>query len=77
MRVRILQYRGRCIGCNACVEENKNRWMMSRKDGKGLLIGGTETKGISRIEVPEDEYDSALGAAAKCTVNIIKVERIN
>lgn len=76
MRVRIYQYRGNCIGCNACVEENKHRWMMSRKDGKCTLIGGTEHKGIFKIEVPEDEYDSAMSAATKCPVNIIKVERV-
>ena len=73
MMVRIFQQRSRCIGCNACVEENKNRWRMSRKDGKCTLIGGVEKKGIFRIEVLQDEYISAKNAADKCPVKIIRV----
>ena len=76
MRVRIFQYRNKCIGCNACVEENRHRWRMSRKDGKCTLVGGVEKKGIYRIDLPEDEYESALAAAAKCPVKIIQVEQI-
>ncbi len=73
MMVRIFQQRSKCIGCNACVEENKNRWRMSRKDGKCTLIGGIEKKGVFRVEVTEDEYKSALSAAEKCPVKIIQV----
>ncbi len=43
--VRITQLRAKCIGCNACVEADKYRWRVSKKDGKCTLIGGTEKKG--------------------------------
>ncbi len=76
MRVRIIQYRNNCIGCNACVEENKNRWMMSRKDGKCTLIEGKEKNGFFSIIVLEDEYESAKSAADKCPVRIIQVQKI-
>ncbi len=40
--VRIFFQRAKCIGCNACVESNKNRWRISRADGKSTLVGGIE-----------------------------------
>jgi Fe-S-cluster-containing dehydrogenase component len=43
--IRIQQHRYKCIGCNACVEADKYRWRISKKDGKSTLVGGTEKKG--------------------------------
>lgn len=71
--VKIFQQRSKCIGCNACVEENKNRWRMSRKDGKCTLVGAVDKKGIFRVEVADEEYESAIKAAEKCPVKIIQV----
>jgi len=44
--IEIVQYRSKCIGCNACVEASATRWRMSRKDGKCTLVGGKNNKGI-------------------------------
>lgn len=74
--VRILHYRHKCIGCNACVEVNRQRWRMSRKDGKSTLIGGKEVKGIFRIETENEECELNLKAAKNCPVKIIKVEKL-
>jgi ferredoxin len=74
--VRIYHQRQKCIGCNACVEANKERWRMSRKDGKSTLIGGKNIKGIYRTEVENDECRSLMRAAKNCPVRIIKTEKI-
>lgn len=73
--IRILQHRHKCIGCNACVEVDKYRWRMSRKDGKCTLIGGTEKKGWFSVVVEEDELPAVEAAARHCPVNIIRFDR--
>ena len=75
--VRVIQYRSKCIGCNACVEAAFYRWRISRKDGKCTLVGGTEKKGVFLAMVGDDEYESNMIAARNCPVNIIKVEKVN
>ncbi|MCX8143988.1 MAG: ferredoxin [Bacteroidia bacterium] len=75
-QVRIIHYRQKCIGCNACVEAAEQRWRMSKKDGKSVLLGSKEKKGIYSAIVNEQEYESNLEAAKNCPVNIIKVEII-
>lgn len=74
--VRIFQHRSKCIGCNACVEADKNRWRMSRRDGKCTLVGGKEKKGIYRTEVDDGEWNSVMKAVKNCPVNIIRAEKI-
>ncbi|MBI4930367.1 MAG: ferredoxin [Bacteroidetes bacterium] len=73
--VKIFHYRAKCIGCNACVETNKNRWRMSRKDGKSMLLGAISKKGVFRTEVEDDEYKSIMKAVKNCPVKIIKIEK--
>jgi ferredoxin len=75
--VRISQLRAKCIGCNACVEADKYRWRISKKDGKCILIGGKENKGWYSILVDDDEYDANIIASKHCPVNIIKIEKVS
>lgn len=75
--VRITQLRAKCIGCNACVEADKYRWRVSKKDGKCTLIGGTEKKGWFSVLVDDHEYDANLIASKHCPVNIIKIEKVS
>lgn len=75
--VRITQLRAKCIGCNACVEADKYRWRVSKKDGKCTLIGGKEKKGWYTVLVEDDEYDANLIASNHCPVNIIKIEKVS
>ena len=71
--VRILFFRGKCIGCNGCVEAAPNRWRVSKKDGRCNLIEGKEKKGVFQVLVNEDEYLENVQAAANCPVKIIQV----
>lgn len=73
--IRIFHYRQKCIGCNACVEADRARWRMSRKDGKSTLVGGKDKKGIYMAEVHEDELGSVMKAVKNCPVKIIKAEK--
>ncbi|MBI2258928.1 MAG: ferredoxin [Flavobacteriia bacterium] len=74
--IKVLQLRHKCIGCNACVEADKYRWRMSKKDGKSTLIAGKEKKGWF-IAVVEDEEENRLETAKKhCPVNIIRWEKV-
>lgn len=73
--IRIYHYRHKCIGCNACVEVNNERWRMSRKDGKSTLVGGKSVKGVFRVEAENEEYALNFKAAKNCPVKIIKIEK--
>lgn len=74
--IRILQHRFKCIGCNACVEADKYRWRISKKDGKSTLIGGVEKKGWFSVVVDDDEQMALEAAKKHCPVNIIRFEEI-
>lgn len=72
----IIQYRSKCIGCNACVEAAAYRWRMSKKDGKCTLIGAKEKKGIYVIKVNDFELDDNMMAMKNCPVNIIQINTL-
>lgn len=74
--IRVLQHRHKCIGCNACVEADKFRWRVSKKDGKCTLIGGIEKKGWYQVIVDDDEANALEAAASHCPVRIIRYEHI-
>ena len=71
--ITITLQRDKCIGCNYCVEHAPQRWAMSKKDGKSVLIGARERRGFFTVKVNEDELESKLNAAKACPVKIIKV----
>ncbi len=73
-KIRVIQFRAKCIGCNACVEAAPQRWRMSKKDGKSVLLGGKEKKGIYSVFIHADELESNQLAAKNCPVHIIRVE---
>lgn len=72
----ITQQREKCIGCNYCVEEAPERWVMSQKDGKSILVDSIPNKGFYTVRVHDEEYDANLNAAKSCPVNIIHIKRI-
>lgn len=74
--IRVLQHRHKCIGCNACVEADKFRWRISKKDGKCTLIGGIEKKGWFQVLVDDEEESQLTAAAAHCPVRIIRFEKV-
>lgn len=72
----ITQQRGKCIGCNYCVELAPDHWRMSKKDGLCTLIGSTNKRGFFTVRLNDDEYNDNLKAAKACPVNIIDVKLI-
>ncbi|MDD8019414.1 MAG: ferredoxin [Bacteroidota bacterium] len=74
--IRITHFRKKCIGCNACVEVAPDRWRVSKKDGKSVLVGGTQKRNATILIVGDDELEANLIASKMCPTNIIKVEKI-
>lgn len=72
--ITIIHQRDKCIGCNYCVEFAPQRWIMSKKDGKAVLIGAKEKNKFWVVKVHEEEEESNRKAAAACPVNIITVK---
>ncbi len=68
--------RDKCIGCNYCVELAFERWRMSKKDGKAVLLGSVNKKGFHNLRVDDGEYEMNKKAADACPVNIIDVRQI-
>ncbi len=68
--------REKCIGCNYCVEMHAERFRMSKKDGKSVLLNSLEKKGFHTAKVRDEELDFAQSAAKACPVNIIQVKQI-
>ncbi len=72
----ISHYRDKCIGCNACVEIAPEQWAMSRRDGKSVLIGAREKKGVYTVRLPDEAWEANRKAAEACPVNIIKIQKL-
>ncbi|MCB0835425.1 MAG: ferredoxin [Bacteroidetes bacterium] len=71
---RIIFFRGKCIGCNGCVEAAPDRWRISRKDGRCNLVGGKQKKNTYQTIVSMEEYEQNEKAATNCPVKIIRLE---
>ena len=67
--------REKCIGCNYCIELAYNRFRMSKKDGKSVLLGATEKKGFHTVRVGDEELEENIKAAEACPVKIIRVTK--
>ena len=72
--VRIIHQRGKCIGCNYCVEVAPATWRMNNKDGKASLIGGKQKKDFFILITTDDNLDTNIEAMELCPVKIIKTE---
>ncbi|BDD08668.1 hypothetical protein FUAX_11000 [Fulvitalea axinellae] len=71
--ITIIHQRDKCIGCNYCVELAQERWRMSKKDGKSVLLGAKDKRGFWSVKVGEDELEENQRAAEACPVNIIQI----
>lgn len=72
----VSQNRKKCIGCNYCVELAQEFWRMSKKDGKSVLLGAKEKKGMYTIRLENEFCEMNKAAAKACPVNIIKVKQL-
>lgn len=70
---RIIHYRDKCIGCYACVEVAPDRWRISRKDGKSVLLGGIQKKNTWSVLIHDIELPENIQASENCPVNVIRV----
>lgn len=73
--IRISHQRMKCVGCFACVIVAGDQWRMSRKDGKSVLVGAYEKKGIYTLEIGEHDYLQNKKAEQMCPARIIKVNK--
>lgn len=69
--------RDKCIGCNYCAELAPEKFRMSKKDGKSVLLRSVEKKGFHTLKDPDDSVFEDVDKAAKaCPVKIISVKKI-
>jgi len=71
--IRVIQQRDKCIGCNACVEADPNRWRMSMKDGKCTLVNGQLKGQMYNLLVGDEELPQLEQAIRNCPVKIIRL----
>ena len=71
--IQIIYLRHKCIGCNACVEQAPEHWIMSKKDGKSFLRKGQKKGDYYIKNISYLEYDENVRAAQNCPVKIIQV----
>lgn len=72
----ITHFRKKCIGCNYCVEIAQEYWRMSKKDGKSVLLGAKDKKGIHTLRTDDGALELNQSAARACPVNVIQVREI-
>ena len=75
--IQIVYRRKKCIGCNYCVELTPDRWRMNKKDGRSVLLGSRNKKGLYTVEVNEVEYEANKASAQVCPVKIIRINKLN
>lgn len=67
--------RNKCIGCNYCAELAPHKFVMSKKDGKSVLLHSVEKKGFFTLKEPDHSLLEEIDNAAKaCPVRIISVK---
>lgn len=71
---KLIHYRQRCIGCNACVEIDYEHWRISKRDGKATLINGIDKKGIYQLAIKNTDIEICESVVKACPVNVIRIE---
>jgi ferredoxin len=69
----IIHQREKCIGCNYCVEIAPEKWRMSKKDGKSVLLGAVNKKGFWSVKISDHQVEANEKAALSCPVKVIQV----
>ena len=75
--IQIVYKRDKCIGCNYCIELAPDRWRMNKKDGRSVLLGSRNKKGLYTVEVDETEYEINKASAQVCPMKIIRINKLN
>lgn len=69
---KLVHFRGKCIGCNSCVEHAPNFWKMD-SDGKSTLQDSVKKKEIYVKEIDDLFVAENKLAEKDCPVKIIRV----
>ena len=69
----IIHHRKKCIGCHYCVDVAPDFFSMDENDGKALLVGAKEKKGIFTLRIIDSFLLSAKQAQSVCPSKIIDV----
>lgn len=72
---KIIHYRNKCIGCGICYELQPEYWVMSKKDGKAILLNSDSKKDIFSLSITENSVKQSQLIAKACPVNIIKINQ--
>ena len=75
--IQIAYQRKKCIGCNYCIELAPERWKMNKKDGRSVLLGARNIKGLYKVEVDEVEYEANKASAKVCPMKIIRINKLS
>ena len=75
--IQIAYQRKKCIGCNYCIELAPERWKMNKKDGRSVLLGARNIKGLYKVEVNEVEYEANKASAKVCPMKIIRINKLS
>ena len=70
---KIIHYRNKCIGCGICYEMQPDFWIMSKKDGKAILLNSSSKKDIYSLPISDEAVNQSNQIAKACPVNIIKI----
>lgn len=68
--------RGKCIGCNYCVEMDYEHWRMTKKDGRVALLGSENKRGFHTLKLNSGNFELHKKVAKACPVGIIKVKEV-
>lgn len=73
--INIIFYRKKCIGCSSCVLISPFFFVMSRIDGKSLLIKSEKKKKDIYIlkRISNKNYKNLIKTSKICPVKIIKI----
>lgn len=70
---KIIYYRHKCIGCGICFEMRPDLWRISRRDGRAVLVGAKDEKGLYSRSIDRSMKESMEHTAAACPGKSIKV----
>lgn len=73
---KIIYYRNKCIGCGICYEFQPDNWVMSKKDGKAVLLNASSKKDIYTLPVNDEAAAICQFLVKACPVNIIKISTL-
>jgi ferredoxin len=70
---KVIFYRNKCIGCSICREMQPSIWVMSKKDGKAVLLNSIEKKQIHQLSIHDSLVDTTKEVVEACPARVIKI----